>query len=181
MPRPLLAFALSTLLSACAAERAIAPTTGGATTSELLCLGDGDFDFSLRAGALERWEGAEVRTVAFEPSLLGVQAQAPRRPVDLRGRVVGGRFSAGCPMALKNNSSYPSVALFVDVDGDGRCGPGDVGTIDQRYAWSATFGDQSFAYFDGVDHDSSAWGRVDGQGPPIGAPAGSSFCSGYFE
>jgi hypothetical protein len=70
---------------------------------------------------------------------------------------------------LENNLYYPSYAVFIDLNDDGRCDLGDFGVSSQRYGWDAAI-DESV----GID-----FAPVDDMQAAIGSTA-KSFCASYF-
>ncbi len=169
------------LVAACGGDRALdeGARTTGALQSQ--CLTDGDFDFVLTAAALAPWDGHAARAVAFEPaSPVGPGAPVDRRPADVSGVVHDGRFVAVCPHALRTNYAYPSAAVFVDVDEDGRCDAGDVGLSLQLYGWDAEFITGGLSLPETSSGDSGVWQPVETLGGHIGLPD-PHFCSAFFD
>lgn len=137
------------------------------------CAGDAQLDFVVSGHGLEAWDGARVAAAALENDMnAGIDVPA-RRPVLLSSTIADGAFALSCDRSLSENYGYPSYALYVDVDGDGRCSAGDVGYQMQLYGWNDSVAD---------DLDTSELYPLDagGLGPAIGADA-SDFCGSYFE
>lgn len=148
------------------------------------CQVGGDFDFDLTAVALEPWEGRQVRVVALEPPYdPDAPRSATRIAVDVATRVEGGRVRVTCAGALTSTFSNPSFAMFVDADGDGRCGANDiVGTmrfIGWEYGW-----DYPGTYtlprvqWDDTPSRPTDWKTAGETEIPSEVP--TSFCEAYF-
>ena len=98
------------------------------------CLNDGDSPFGLVATQLDAWNGKTARVVATEA--IKSVPDGSRFAVDAHRVITNGMFMAACPKALKLDAGYPAIAVFIDVTGDGKCGPGDVGVETQQFGWS---------------------------------------------
>ncbi len=142
------------------------------------CAGAAELDFRVSGSGLAQWEGRRVVAAAIE-SDQDRAVERHRRPVLVSAAITGGAFSLSCADSLHTNYWYPSFAVFVDVDGDGRCGAGDVGHQSQRYGWDRDLTEeiQSAA-------DFSGWQPIGtgsaGLGIPVGSAA-STFCAAYFD
>ncbi len=158
------------------------PTTGGHDTAAIRgrgdvpvagcadCLSAGRFDFSVTGSEFLGMTGLTVVAAAIENDL-SVSPHAERRPVLISARVdSSGAFFLGCPEAL-TESGYPSYALYVDRDGSGDCGPGDLGFTTQFYAWNADVEEQVTAAMFVPLPSAEVGGPWFGQG---------DFCSGFF-
>lgn len=143
---------------------------------ETQCSESAEFDFHLLAEGLSQWEGKRVYVAAFENDGFEADPNSNRRVVLLKGTITDGGFSLVCPRALKQTYAYPSWGVFVDVDGDGRCGNQDVGAQAQLYGWESDVSEQVGALSE-VSTQGSAAGSLF---PPIGSSA-STFCDGYFQ
>jgi hypothetical protein len=193
----------ATLLSACGGDRVLSPPEvedqdvdplGPATLGEAevkqddgvtqatpyTCAGYGEHDFRMWAQGLTAWEGHRVVAAAIENEL-GGGARTSTRPVHIAGTIRGGAFSLACARSLHTNYGYPSYAVYVDVDGDGRCGPGDVAHQSQRYGW-----DDAMLVEIPNAIDFAGWITIPPAGTsgnlqaPIGG-RGATFCAAYFD
>jgi hypothetical protein len=121
------------------------PQTMTTVQSTELCLTDGEFDFHVYGDGLAAWEGKRIAASAIETHSDFSDPQniqhSTRRPVQLDTRISGGSFSIMCPSSLRPNNEYPSYAVFIDVDGDGKCGGSDIGLQMQLYAWDRAVDD----------------------------------------
>jgi len=144
-----------------------AQVPGGTTQT---CAADAQFDFDVWGDGLSSWDGRLVVAAAIENDSA---ADSSHRPVLLSSTIQDGAFSFFCPRSLHRNNWYPSCAVFVDVDGDGRCTSGDAAYQMQYFAWDA--------YLQ-VEIPADGWGTISpgSPGPPIGSTAGD-FCTGYFD
>jgi hypothetical protein len=141
-----------------------------------VCLTDGSFDFHVFGDGLTFYEGKQVAVSAIENTTDFSGPDTPttthRRPVRMSATIHDGAFSISCPGSLRENYGYPSYALFIDVNGDGKCGAGDVGTDMQLYGWNMAVDDRL-----GM---SSDWAPVSDLPRAIGLGEGSVFCQDYF-
>jgi hypothetical protein len=93
----------------------------------------------------------------------------------LATQIAGGSFSISCPNSLVENVNYPTYALYVDLDRDGRCGTADVGVFAQGYGW-----------FSAIDDDVTKSDMVVSDMLPVDQMVGSNgfpvpeFCERYF-
>ena len=149
---------------------AAAPPSADAGRSDDTCAANGQYDFQLSGAGMSAWEGRRVMAAATENDN-STSPTTSQRVVLLSGTIQEGTFSLFCPGSLHENYAYPSWALFVDVDGNGKCSAGDVGYQAQLFGWNWDVEQALLAA------DSSA---VTSLPAPIGSGA-SSFCSGYFE
>jgi hypothetical protein len=134
------------------------------------CPTDGAFGLRLYGVGLGAHEGRRVRVSVVEPA--SIEGGAPRT-FRLSSRVTGGAFEVSCPAALRENMAYPSWAVLVDVDDDGRCGGTDIGYAGQFYGWTANVEGEVPA---------GSWERVSAETPLRGPmPGGAAdFCGGFF-
>jgi hypothetical protein len=135
------------------------------------CRGGAELDFVMRGSGLEAWEGARVGASALENDWDDDPLTATRR-VHLSGAIVNGAFALTCEDSLSENYAYPSYALYVDVDGDGRCSAGDLAYNQQLYGWNSSIVED----LDAAD----LYPVQESFGAPIGSQA-RDFCGGYFE
>jgi len=124
-----MALLMSVFLVACDEASEPLATPDGATAR---CDQDGSLDITVSGEVLEQHEGATVWVSAVEP--LTDPRDAPVR-VFLSDTVQNGTFYTHCGQSLDENYVYPSLAVIVDVDGDGVCSDADVAVIHQRYGW----------------------------------------------
>ncbi len=116
---------------------------------------------------MSTWDGRRVSAAAIE----NVNPTGSSRVVLLTSKVQGGAVSLFCARSLHENYDYPSWAVFVDVNGDGHCSDGDVGSAAQLFGWNFSVEEELMASW--LDPVASL-------APPIGSAA-STFCAGYFE
>jgi hypothetical protein len=141
---------------------------GGQAASPLVCDGDGDVQLVVQGSVPDGWQGRAVYVSAIEnEAVAGVSA---RRVALLSTSVDDGAFTLSCPGALHENYYYPSVAVFVDVDGDGACTSADAGYQLQLYGWGVKVA---------VDLSAEDWQGPNSLRGPIGNEA-ATFCAGYF-
>lgn len=140
------------------------------------CARDARHDFRVWGQGLAAWEGRRVVAAAIENEVGGDQL-LNRRVVLQSTSIRDGAFALACPRSLHDSYLYPSWAVFIDVDGDGRCTTGDLAYQMQLYAWR-----------DDVEAELPATGwhaiPVSAVSGPIVLPVGSTasdFCSGYFD
>jgi hypothetical protein len=131
------------------------PATMVTTQSAEVCLTDGSFDFHVYGEGMAAWEGKRIAASAIEPhedfSDPHHVVQTLRRPLQaLATQISGGAYSIMCPSSLLPDSGYPSYAVFIDVDGDGKCGGADLGLQMQLYAWNAPIDDHIGVSVEGV-------------------------------
>ncbi|MBX7113430.1 MAG: hypothetical protein K1X64_03770 [Myxococcaceae bacterium] len=142
-----------------------------------ICGGGHVLNFRIGGTGLSAWEGHVVRAAVNQddwpnwPNTFG-------RPVLLNGSIQNGAFSLECQSSLDVNYGYPSWAVFVDVDGDGKCSGADVGAHLIFYGWN----DHVEAKVDAADlqvlsnvmppNSTNVW-------LPMGSTA-ADFCDGYF-
>jgi hypothetical protein len=78
----------------------------------------------------------------------------------------------GCFASLNENYGYPSVGLFLDANGDGRCGAGDLFADEQLYGWN-----------EHVDFDMASreavWTPVEQWSGGVGRVEGAGFCAHF--
>jgi hypothetical protein len=151
-----------------------------------ICARDAQYDFQVTGARVAAWEGKRVTAVVFENYLpagvLDPASEIHARTVRLSTRIRDGAFSLSCPRSVRE-SAYPSVALFVDVDGDGRCTGADSGYQVELYGWGWPFLEGSTVTVSVPDSQLGLdWSPIAAGGlqPPIGSGA-ADFCSGYFE
>lgn len=159
---------VSCLLMGCsAASPEASESTAHAVTADQ---NDARFDFRVSGDGLDVWEGKQVFSAALENHWEGTESVSVR-VVNERTTVVGGAFQVLAEEALHTNYGYPSFAVLIDVDGDGKCSDGDMVYFRQFYGWSSAIEDSS--------HGPSAFvQKSDIQGGPIG---GTSFCGAFFD
>ena len=115
------------------------PTSGASSTAPCAsgtrgCTSSGEFALSATGTGFVDLAGKEVHVSAIEPSDDVGTVIAPA--VVLASTVRSdGSFELSCEKAIRPNGVYPSAALWVDVNGDGKCGDGDFAQVDQWYAW----------------------------------------------
>ncbi len=98
-----------------------------------VCAPDAQLDFRLSISELQAWEGRTV-WVAAQEQRRGAAGPSSRQAVLLSAVVQQGTVSASCPRSLSQNVQ-PFWAAYIDVDGDGRCSPADVGVMRPEFAW----------------------------------------------
>jgi hypothetical protein len=132
-----------------------------------LCTSTGMSDFGVHGVGFDAWNGAKIGAAAVEPTF-----DEKAFPVVVRQTTViaGGAFAMACPLSLSTNSSYPSVGLFIDADGDGHCSPSDLGYEFLLFAWSSTI-DRAFT------SAMSKWPTIGGR--PGGISNSTPFCAYY--
>jgi hypothetical protein len=162
-----LALAIFAATPGCAGSALDAPSPKG--EAEELCVSTALYDFEVSGGGLEMYEGRKVMAVAIENDIT-VQPTVSARVVALTGKISYGAFSLSCPKSLSNNTGYPSYALYVDVNDDGKCDAGDQGFEMQLYGWIAPTM---------ADIHTDSWTDIAHLGAPIG-PNAATFCAGYF-
>ena len=135
-PGHLVSSLLALLLLACSApaEDATSSESALAQACSLGCHDRGTFALDVTGAGFEKLAGARVVASAIEPTTNPSDA---RPSVMLSDRIeTDGTFELTCPKALSRNGGYPSYGVWIDVDGDGKCGPGDLGVASIFYAWS---------------------------------------------
>jgi hypothetical protein len=142
-----------------------------------LCSSDGEWRFSVTGTDASQFNGQLVAISAAEPS-------EPPGKDDVRawlqGVVENGRVQLSCERGISTNYQYPSWAIVVDVDHDGKCSDDDLGFSEQLYGWNGDLdislvGDEvtstsrtnQRSRLAPVREQSSVWG-------------GAGFCSYYF-
>ena len=155
-------------------------TNGGATAPKVdagrpsFCAGDGDIDFGLTGTAPSSWEGRAVVVAAIEDHVKGESSEVrrvPRRVVHTSATIQGGTFSISCPRSLHDKFAYPTYAVFVDLDGDGRCSDGDLAYQELRFGWRNSELNTA--------PEPSQWQAISAEHPPKWGVYGD-FCDGYF-
>ena len=144
------------------------------TTCLLTCAQDALFDYAATGTRLSEWNGRLVVAAAFENDQVG-EGTVERRPVLISTMIQDGSFSMACPRSLSENYGYPSSAVYIDTDGDGRCTAADLGAQFQLYGWAN----------DVLDTIATGTGWNNLQSPTkLQPPLGSmkrDFCTGYFD
>ncbi|MBL9038695.1 MAG: hypothetical protein JNG84_09295 [Archangium sp.] len=132
-----------------------------------ICRDTGQVDFRLNVNDLSAWEGRTAWTAALEFSPLNFSL--PQRLQILRRETIRrGSFSTFCGHSV-TPGLHPIWAVFIDVDGDGRCAAGDVGTEHPEYAWPHSGFERTFP-----DHgDGLTWRPVD--------ELERDFCTRFFD
>ncbi len=86
--------------------------------------------------------------------------------------IYSGAFILGCAGSLTETYAYPSVAAYIDVNEDGACSAGDVGTVSGYYGWDRHVSES---------YDAPVWLPVADPGSLTGPlHSNRDFCSGYF-
>ena len=157
------------LLAACSTDHALAAST--APESADVCLTDGSFDFHVWSNRVSGYDGFSIVATAVEPqnTLEDPKTTAVRVPVRLGTEILDGSFSIACPSSLRADDWYPSYALYIDANRDGRCDDGDLGIDGQRYAWNTAIDEDV-----GIDV-----APVNGLSAAVGSTA-ATFCDAYF-
>lgn len=152
-------------------ERPTNPTPYAGTES---CTGAGSLDFEVRGDGLDAWDGRGVVAVAVQRDTYDQDTLPEHRRVVRSGVIRAGSFHLSCDRGLDPNNFYPSWGVFVDLDGDGHCGPADVGYSEQLYA---VLGDLRATI------ESDLWRPVGD--PQLYGPVtwrnSPGFCGGFFE
>jgi hypothetical protein len=96
------------------------------------CAVDGDFALRVSGAGFSEHAGRTLGVSAME------SPSAPAPAAVLLARVASdGTFQVACAKALSENYTYPSYGVWLDVDGDGKCGARDLVTSAQFYGWTA--------------------------------------------
>ena len=148
-----------------------------------VCAPDAQLDFRLSISELQAWEGRTVWVAAQEQAWRGAMTEqvrgaagpSSRQAVLLSAVVQQGTVSASCPRSLSQNVQ-PFWAAFIDVDGDGRCSPPDVGVMRREFAWPPGGFSRTFPSWERL-----AWSPV-GSLVGVDRPDGSKtqFCEDLF-
>lgn len=139
-----------------------------------ICPGTGTLDFSLDVdfGVSYITSSAAVFVSALEPDR---NIYNPNRSMLLAGRLdINNSLQLQCPRALNPNGMYPSIAVLIDRNGNGRCDNGDFGFVDQAYAWG-TDDHQHLSFPRGW-----SWELVSKEDLVPSTFGGGDFCSLYF-
>lgn len=105
--------------------------------------------YELEGVGFEAYEGAEVRIRVVDAGFPG--------PLDLTTAVDGGRFGwRGDEPVPSFGDQGPLVQLFVDVDGDGVCGPSDF-THSDWMTWQGNFDDIVYRLALGPSDEQAPW------------------------
>lgn len=122
-------FAYSPALLACGdAAAPPAAVRADVKTVRERCDGAGEWSIAARGAGLGRFEGKRVWLSAVERDRGGPV-------VLLEGRIAAGAFAFSCAKTLHTTYAYPTFAVVIDEDGNGRCSPGDVQSARQLYGW----------------------------------------------
>lgn len=135
------------------------------------CEGNGAFDFHAGGFDMTAYEGKRISVLAHQnASSVGI-GKSPERHVELSTVIRGGAFDLFCKGAVDENYAYTAQLAYIDVNADGRCSEGDVGSMTQLYGWN----DHVTMNFSGSGWFTSV---AEGHGnyPPIGSNA-ADFCS----
>lgn len=140
------------------------------------CEGGSDFDFEVRASGLWAWEGRRVVASAVARDKNDENSDPVHRRAVISGVIQDGSFRLSCARSLPNHPPYPSWAVFVDLDGDGRCSPGDAGHSTLLYTWLFDVNEEVPA---------AGWSTV-GTEPstlygPVSWRVAPGFCGGFFD
>lgn len=109
------------------ASPAPAPTPTAATP--IGCAGQGTLSIRADGEGLGAHEGKRVWLSAVERDRGGVVGIA-------EGRVQQGRVSLACQKSLHTTFAYPTFAVVIDADGDGKCSANDLAASQQLYGWN---------------------------------------------
>jgi hypothetical protein len=108
------------------------------------CPGNTSYDFEFKGEGLSAWEGRAIVVVAQEynggPTTVG-------RKIALRisGKIQSGKVDLACAKSIDRTIGDGRVAAYIDVNGDGRCTPGqDVGLDIQDYGFVGNVHMQGF-------------------------------------
>lgn len=151
--------AISTGALACGTEPAAPRPTAAGSAVRQQCDGRGEHSIAVEGDGFGAYEGKRVWLSALEPGRVAAVVE---------GRVSGGKIRLSCAKSLHTSGVYPSIAVVIDTDNDGRCGPSDHQSRSIMYGWNAN-----------VSH------RVEAQhfGPVKNATpdhAGFDYCSAHF-
>ena len=108
---------------------ASAPAPTAATTAPIGCSGQGTLSIRADGDGLAAHEGKRVWLSAVERDHGGVVGIA-------EGRVRQGRVSLSCAKSLHTTYGYPTFAVVIDADGDGKCSANDLAASQQLYGWN---------------------------------------------
>jgi hypothetical protein len=131
----------------------------------------GQHDVRMTGTGLAQYDGLRVVVAATEGTQQG-STSTFTRAAWIPGTIANGAFDVSCAAALTDNLWYPSVAAYIDVNGDGHCSAGDRG-------WGTTYYGWMYDVENSVE--PSAWqdipsanlvGPLQGQG---------GFCADFFE
>lgn len=100
------------------------------------CTNKGDFALKATGEGFKSLAGKRVSIAAVQPDL-GSQVTKPF--VTLSTKIDSkGRFTLSCDRALTENYGYPSYGIWLDQNGDGKCGAGDLAIVNADfYGWDS--------------------------------------------
>lgn len=102
-----------------------------ATETDDICPGNASYDFELKGIDLQAWEGRNIGVVAQE-----YKDSKRKIAVRLNGKIQSGNATLSCDKSLSETYGGARVAVYVDVNGDGKCTPDvDVGADSLYYGW----------------------------------------------
>jgi hypothetical protein len=82
-----------------------------------------------------------------------------------------------CPRSLNETYAYPTWAVVIDADNDGRCSHGDKQVTSQLYGWNSDVGvDVTLA----ANGEPTIWPAVAEAHTAVGDRSKFDFCSLYF-
>lgn len=180
----LTALAVVTVLFSAACSATTAEPTGSsdeAVTSQAqpanVCKKTGQFAFTVAGDGLAAHAGKTIAASAIEPQ------DSPHdldKPAAFLSTQVGydGRVELGCERGLTENMRYPSYAVWLDQNGDGECGAGDLASTTILYGWNFDVSvslEAPGTPVDSTDPHATHWGRVEDEQ----AWGGQSFCQYY--
>lgn len=114
---------------ACDASTPASPAAAPSVTTPVGCGGQGTLSIRADGDGLAAHEGKRVWLSAVERDHGGVVGIA-------EGRVQQGRVSLSCPKSLHTTFAYPTFAVVIDADGDGKCSANDLAASRQLYGWN---------------------------------------------
>lgn len=102
------------------------------------CTNEGEFPLKVTGTGFKALAGKRVVVAATEPDL-GGPAASGNPAVTLTTTISStGRFTLSCDRALSENYGYPSYGIWIDKNGDGKCGAGDLAMVNADfYGWSS--------------------------------------------
>lgn len=112
-----------------ACDASPAPAPSAVTTTPIGCGGQGTLSIRAHGEGLGAHEGKRVWLSAVERDRGGVVGVA-------EGRVHQGRVSLSCAKTLHTTFAYPTFAIVIDADGDGKCSANDLAGSRQLYGWN---------------------------------------------
>lgn len=120
--------ATSTGALACGTEPAAPKPTASTSAVRQQCDGRGQHSIAVEGDGFGAYEGKRVWLSAREQG--GVVAL-------VEGRVSGGKIRLSCAKSLHTTFAYPTFAVTIDTDNDGRCSASDHHARSIMYGWNA--------------------------------------------